>query len=161
LCGWVFIWAPDRNLQPSRSQSKFQAVGVDIHSILVVDDDLDILNLIQLCLKRLGYSVAVASSGKEAIGFLRRETVDLVITDIVMPDMDGFELLGALSKKSPKLPVIAMSGGGQLSAGTYLKMAPGFHVAGTLYKPFNTESLSKVIKAVEASSKTPGKTGGV
>ena len=130
-------------------------MGADIHSILVVDDDPNILKLTQLCLKRLGYAVAVAPSGKEAIGFLRREAVDLVITDIVMPDMDGFELLGALGQKFPKLPVIAMSGGGQLSAGTYLKMAPGFHAAGTLYKPFNSDDLSKAIKAVEAGSASP------
>lgn len=135
-------------------------MGVEIYSILVVDDDPEILNLTQLCLKRLGYAAAIAQSGKEAISFLRREKVDLVITDIVMADMDGFELLGALSEKFPKLPVIAMSGGGQLSAGTYLKMTPGFHAAGTLYKPFNSEGLSKAIEAVKARSMTHEGTGG-
>ena len=148
-------------MQPNRSQSQFHAVGVEIHSILVVDDDPNILRLTQLCLKRLGYAVAVASSGKEAIGLLRRENVDLVITDIVMPEMDGFELLGALGEKFPNLPVIAMSGGGQLSAETYLKMAPGFHTAGTLYKPFNAEGLSRAIKAVETGSAAPEGTGGI
>jgi len=161
LCGGVFGSTPDRNLQANRSQLEFHAVGVEIHSILVVDDDPNMLKLTQLSLKRLGYTVAVAPSGKEAIGFLRREAVDLVITDIVMPDMDGFELLAALGTKFPKLPVIAMSGGGQLSAGTYLKMAPGFRAAGTLYKPFSAEDLSRAIKAVEAGSTAPGETGGL
>jgi DNA-binding NtrC family response regulator len=155
-----FVSKPDLNLQPNRSQSEFHAMGSDIHSILVVDDDPNILKLAELSLNRLGYAVAVASSGKAAIGFLCRETVDLVITDIVMPDMDGFELLGALGERFPRLPVIAMSGGGQLSAGTYLKMAPGFHAAGTLYKPFNAEGLSKAIKAVETRSATLEETGG-
>jgi DNA-binding response OmpR family regulator len=125
------------------------------HSILVVDDDPGVLEAIRQSLEPSGYAVFVAADGKEAIRFLSRETVDLVITDVLMPDMDGFELIKVLHRDYPAVRVVAMTGGGQLSADTYLRMAQGFRVDWLLKKPFARDELLMAIKAVEIRSSIP------
>ena len=76
--------------------------------ILVVDDDPAIRSLLKKSLS--SFEVTVAENGKEALELLRTQTVDLVITDIKMPEMDGFTLLTHLRNLKPELPVVATSG---------------------------------------------------
>lgn len=120
-----------------------------IRSILVVDDNLDTLKVMRQILESQGYAVAVAHDGKKAFRLLTRDYADLVITDMVMPHGDGFELITALHRDFPEVPVIAMSGGGQLAADTYLLMARGFRVNGVLRKPVRRDELMLAIQAVE------------
>jgi CheY-like chemotaxis protein len=122
---------------------------VAIHSILVVDDNQDTLQVMRQVLESQGYAVSVADDGKKAIRVLLRDSADLVITDMLMPHGDGFELITALHRDFPALPVIAMSGGGHLAAETYLGLARGFRVNGILRKPVTRDELSLAIKAVE------------
>jgi CheY-like chemotaxis protein len=128
------------------------SAGMAIHSILLVDDDPSVLETVQLMLERSGYAVSAASGGREALRKLKHETVDLVITDLLMPDMDGIELINVLHKGYAGLPVVAMSGGRQLSADTYLMIARGFHVDFLLRKPFTCGQLLEAIAAAEARS---------
>jgi CheY-like chemotaxis protein len=67
---------------------------------------------------------------------------------MLMPHGDGFELITALHRDFPDLPVIAMSGGGHLAADTYLLMARGFRVNGVLRKPVTRDELTLAIQAV-------------
>jgi len=67
---------------------------MDKKVILVVEDDSKVGESIRLLLKKRGYNTLLASNGKEALSIFRQEAVDLVITDLVMPKMDGIELLG-------------------------------------------------------------------
>ena len=60
--------------------------------ILIVDDELDMLELIGSFLKRQGFHIITASNGMDALRQLEKEPVDLVVLDIMMPDMDGFEV---------------------------------------------------------------------
>ena len=103
-------------------------------------------------LEPLGYVVTVANGGREAIRSLDRELIDLIVTDILMYDMDGFELIVALRKDFPEIPVIAISGGGNLGAETYLVIAKGFGADGVLLKPVACDELVKTIRAIESGS---------
>jgi CheY-like chemotaxis protein len=135
-----------------------QRKGMAIHSIIVVDDDLDTLNAMQQVLEPVGYAVMAATSGREALGLLNRKPADLLITDILMPDMDGFELIAAMRRTFPRMRIIAISGGRDLnpvSRETYLVIARGFGVDAVLQKPINRDELVTAIKGIENRPWTP------
>ena len=85
------------------------ASGFD-YRILVVDDDPAILNTSALILRERGYEVRTASSGFAALAELRRSLPDVIISDLRMPNMSGFELLSVVRRRFPQIPVIAVSG---------------------------------------------------
>ncbi len=74
--------------------------------ILVVDDDQHLRELYKEELEEEGYKVLVASSGQEALEIFEKESPDIVTLDILMPGMDGIEVLRKMKEKDPKLPVI-------------------------------------------------------
>ena len=78
--------------------------------ILLVDDEEAILDTYSLLLGEKGYSVVTADNGRKALEEFSRNCFDLVITDLAMPDGDGFELLEAIKVRSPKTPVIVFTG---------------------------------------------------
>jgi len=80
-------------------------------NILIVDDDPSILILFEEFLKSRGYGTAVASNGRQGLDMLEQQKPDLIITDIMMPEMDGREMIYAISNLHPDLPIIAISGG--------------------------------------------------
>jgi DNA-binding response OmpR family regulator len=77
--------------------------------ILVVDDEKNILRLYQAELEDEGYEVVTANSGREALEVFDRENPDLVTLDILMPDMDGIQVLRYLKEKKPSVPVIMLT----------------------------------------------------
>ena len=77
--------------------------------ILVVDDEEMLRKVIHKILTKEGYDVHLASSGTEALEILSREKIDLVITDVKMPEMDGFDLLKQMKENYPKLGIIVMT----------------------------------------------------
>lgn len=78
-------------------------------TILVVDDEEMLRKVIHKILTKEGYDVHLASSGTEALEILSREEIDLVITDVKMPEMDGFDLLKQMKENYPKLGIIVMT----------------------------------------------------
>lgn len=78
-----------------------------MYDILVVEDDIDILELLRMNLQVSGYTVRTAMTGREALRALEEDIPDLAILDIMLPEMDGFELLPYMTKK--KVPVIFVS----------------------------------------------------
>jgi DNA-binding response OmpR family regulator len=77
--------------------------------VLVVDDEKNILKLYQAELQDEGYTVVTASSGKEAIEVFEKENPDIVTLDILMPDMDGIQVLRQIKEKKPRTPVIMLT----------------------------------------------------
>ena len=79
--------------------------------ILVVDDEADILHFLELVLRERGHDVLIASSGREAIELARREHPDLILLDIMMPQMDGWEVLKLLrvDEETAHIPVAMLS----------------------------------------------------
>ncbi len=115
--------------------------------VLVVDDETSIVMVLQSMLTRLGYEVLTAANGAQAMDMVAMGSVDLVVTDIVMPDMNGIELITSLQEKYPKLKIIAMSGGSvDNGPDGYLKDAYDLGAARCLAKPFMLSELSSLVK---------------
>jgi DNA-binding NtrC family response regulator len=131
-----------------------------IASILVVDDEEDVRDVLQGILESADYRVTTAADGHEASKCLAAETFSIVLTDLLMPDRDGIEVVGELRKKYPGTPVIVMSGGGRMRHVEYLKMAKTFGAHAVLEKPFKSELLLSTITTLLAKKKPAEKKGG-
>lgn len=114
--------------------------------ILVVDDDGAIRGAIRRLLMLEGFEVIEAINGREAIAKYRQDPVDLVITDIWMPDKDGLEVIRELRQVTPDLPMIAMSGGSSRGQLDFLNHAEAFGACQVLQKPFKIEDLVSSVK---------------
>lgn len=115
--------------------------------ILVVDDETGIITVLKEMLLRLGYEVLTASGGSEALEKLFIGGVDLVVTDVVMPDVDGLELISSIQSAYPQVKVIAISGGGaQEGPDAYLRDAKELGAARCLTKPFMLKELASMVK---------------
>lgn len=123
-------------------------VAVVALSILVADDEEGIRNLLRHWLQGHGHTVVLVESAHEAIRQLRSHSFDLVITDVVMPDGDGFELIAAFRKAQPQARLVAISGGGKYLQGPdCLKIARGLGAHAAVMKPFNWTQLQAGIDA--------------
>jgi len=107
------------------------------HSILVVDDEPEIREILSVILAKSGHTVSCAGDGVEAGRVLAQAKFDLVITDLLMPERDGLEVIAEVRKKYPGVRIIAMSGGGHVPGEQYLGIARGFGAHVVLPKPFN------------------------
>ncbi len=115
--------------------------------ILVVDDESGIITVLKDMLLRLGYEVLTACNGNEALEKLSVGGVDLVVTDIVMPDVDGLELISNIQSLYPRLKMIAISGGGaQEGPEAYLRDAKELGAARCLTKPFMLKELASMVQ---------------
>ncbi|HVU25144.1 MAG TPA: response regulator [Opitutus sp.] len=117
-------------------------------SILVVDDEPDLCDLISRMLMRAGHKVTCANDGDEASKAIARQKFDIVLTDVIMPEKDGIEVIAELRRKQPNVRIVAMSGGGHVSVGHYLKIAKGMGAHGVLQKPFGNDELLAALEAV-------------
>ena len=98
-----------------------------------------------------GWSITVAESGEKALELLRDKPVDLVLTDIKMPEMDGLQLAAELKESHPDLPVVVMTGYPSVdSAVTALRT----RVEDYVIKPFNINQLYKLVEATVRRSDT-------
>lgn len=82
-----------------------------MNRILVVDDNRDMRESLKELLELSGYQVSLAEDGKKGLRRYQEEKPDLVVLDILMPDMDGLETIGAIQQEQPDAKIIAMSGG--------------------------------------------------
>ena len=103
--------------------------------ILVIDDDDLLRSMLVSVLRHAGHDVRETDNGSNALRLVQADPVDLVITDIVMPDTDGIETIMQLRRALPELPIIAMSGGATHSK-LYLKVAEKLGARRILGKPF-------------------------
>lgn len=114
--------------------------------ILIIDDDPAIRDIFTQLLESKNYSVETAGEGKEGLVRMRERMPDLIITDIMMPEMDGLELVQTIRQLDPNLPVIAISGGMQTAAMNFLPLAEKFGACKVFEKPVG---LTKLLGAVE------------
>ena len=120
-------------------------------SILIVDDDLQIQKLLKQILEKEGHETMVAADGLEAMRKYKQKRPDLLITDIVMPKKEGIELIMELKQLEPDVKIIAMSGGGQVDAETYLAMANKLGAKATIGKPLDRKELLSKVKSALSS----------
>ena len=117
-----------------------------MRKILIIDDEPYILLMLKKMLERAGYEVDLASNGREAMEIFEKNSADLVITDIIMPDKEGLELILEMKKQTPELKIIAMSGGGRISPESYLECARHFGAEKVFQKPFKQKDLVRAVK---------------
>ncbi|MBV1869727.1 MAG: response regulator [Gammaproteobacteria bacterium] len=115
--------------------------------VLVVDDNKDFRDMLGHFLDTLGYSVDIAKSAKQGLKKANCFQPDLIVVDIIMPSMDGYDFLRELNKSSNDAKVIAVSGGGWLDKNEYLQTAELLGADYSFSKPFR--SLSDFSSKVE------------
>ena len=109
--------------------------------ILVVDDEPAIREMLERMLVSAGFDVNTATNGQDASLSIGDRIVDLVLTDIMMPERTGIDLIVELRRRRPGLPVIAMSGGGRISREDCLRTAHRVGAVAILAKPFTQAQL--------------------
>jgi len=117
-----------------------------MYTTLVIDDDSQILHLCRVLLEREGYTVFAAATGDAGLEMCCNESIDLVITDIIMPDKDGLETISEIKTQFPEIRIVAMSGGGRLGPDSYLPLAKKLGAADVLCKPFTRNELLTVVE---------------
>jgi DNA-binding response OmpR family regulator len=131
----------DMNLVPEKVRS----------SVIIVDDDSWLRLFVRKVTEDLGYRVLEASSAAEARDMLQKEPVELLITDIMMPEEPGFSLIANARQQFPGLKVLAVSG---VDTG-HLRLACRLGAHATLEKPLTPESLTKSLRYLLSSNDDP------
>ena len=115
--------------------------------ILIIDDDDQFRAMLRTMLEKAGYNdIEEAANGSIGVKLIRQHPFDLVITDIIMPDKEGIEMITELSRDYPGIKIIAMSGGGKIDPQGYLEMAKHLGASRTLAKPFKHSDLIEVLQ---------------
>ncbi len=122
-------------------------------AVVVADDALEVQLLLRRWLEELGHSVTCVSSGNDAVRIIKQQPVDLVITEVIMPNGDGLEVILELKKRQPNARVIAMSGGGRyLPAADCLRVAKGLGAHDVLQKPLKRGDVCTAVERLTAAS---------
>lgn len=123
-------------------------------TILVIDDDEQLQELVTLVLRRAGHEVLAADNGHAGIAIAEKRPLDLVVTDIFMPQMDGLEVLRALKASHPQLKIVAMSGGSPMVDLDFLPVARALGASDILSKPFTPADLTAAVATALAAPAT-------
>ena len=113
--------------------------------ILIVDDEADVLDFLKIYLESLSWQVTTAISTTEAFSRLATDVFFLVITDIAMPDMDGYEFISRLKESDVPSQVVLMTGFGYNPKHTLVKIYKTIK-APCLFKPFNRTKLAETVQ---------------
>ena len=126
--------------------------------ILIVDDEEHVRAALKQVLERAGYEVAVAATGNEGLELMQQEGADLVITDVIMPGIDGITTARKIREKFRNTRIIVISGGGKaapepyepdaISTRSYLASADSAGADRTLTKPFDRQEILRVVKGL-------------
>ncbi len=120
-----------------------------MREILIADDDPGTRQALKLTLEAAGYRVRVAADGAEAFSLQRDSPADVLITDIFMPESDGFEAIDRFRRDFPATKIIAISGDAKRARREYLPVAAMIGVDATLKKPFNTGQLLRALHSLD------------
>jgi len=114
-------------------------------SILVVDDELDVLDFLKIYLESLGWNVTTCESTTHAFSELESQNFFLVITDIAMPDMDGYEFVNEMKSRQIGSQVVLMTGFGYNPNHTLVKLNRAVKYT-IIFKPFDRAKLSAAVQ---------------
>jgi len=128
-------------------------------SILVADDTPELKTLITGWLQEAGHTTKGASNGHQIVQLVRQHSFDLLVTDILMPDGDGWEAIAEVRRLHPEMRVLAISGGArQLPASAVLRVAQRAGALGYLAKPFSRPEFLEAVATVMTRQKSPSST---
>ncbi|NUM33305.1 MAG: DUF4388 domain-containing protein [Candidatus Brocadiae bacterium] len=131
---------------PPYSETKVIPFAKNQGKILVVDDDPDMQKLYDHILVARGYEILIARNGQDALDMIKRHKLDLLITDLAMPIMDGRSLILALKKINPRLPIVIASHKDGMRHDPELRLATQVHTF--LAKPFTPILLVKTVQQI-------------
>lgn len=114
-------------------------------NILVIDDELEIQDLLVQMLSNEGHTVFSASDGNQGLDVVRTKTVDMVITDIVMPEKGGIETIIEMHKEFPEIKILPMSGRINIELDVFTNLCNYFGAAQGLAKPFGRNELLSAV----------------
>ena len=115
--------------------------------ILIIEDERQVREVLKQILERAGFEVDIANNGVDGTQHFRDNPADLVITDILMPEKNGLETIEELTKQNPKLPIIAISGGGPGERAQFaLDVAELCGASRVLAKPFSRKEILAVVQ---------------
>ncbi|MDD5718540.1 MAG: response regulator [Candidatus Krumholzibacteria bacterium] len=121
-------------------------------TILVVDDNAKVREFLVESLTHSGHQVVTTGHGREAVELVRTHSAQLVITEIIMPEKDGIEVIHELRQVFPNLKVIAISGGGRSDPANYLRSALLLGADRVLAKPFGNSELCAMVDQLLAEA---------
>lgn len=116
--------------------------------LLIVDDDMNIRHLFRCLLERAGHQVVDADDGEVALRLFKESIPDLLITDVLMPNKEGLELIQEVKQLSPEVKVIALSGGGVVDINDCLAFADGFGADRVFAKPIKPHDLLEAVSCL-------------
>jgi len=116
--------------------------------ILIIEDDVQVAEMLTQALTPVGYDVHTTYDGAEGLKSNQQNPADLIITDILMPGTGGIETIAELRRDYPEVKIIAISGGGRVSAEEHLKVADQVGANITLAKPFTYTDLVNAVQAL-------------
>jgi CheY-like chemotaxis protein len=122
--------------------------------ILIVDDDDSFRAMLRTSLERMGHEVLEAIHGRRAIPIVEKEQLDLVITDLIMPEKEGIETIPEIRRLRPNIKILASSGGGRIESKDLLRMTLKLGADKTLAKPFTNKELADVLDQLIGPAKT-------
>ncbi len=126
--------------------------------ILVIDDDPNIFRSVREILEEEGHDVREAVGGEAALELLAGASVDLIVSDLNMPEIDGIELLIRVHDEYPGTRLVAMSGGGRIAKEELLRNASMLGAVATLEKPFTISQLVDIVNGALKADR-PGEIG--
>ncbi len=146
------IWLPESDGKgqgdPVAPAQNTSAGGRSVETILVVDDEPPLRRMLRRMLEKDGYRVLEASNGREALRVFADEHVDVVITDLFMPEKDGLETIREIRNLSPEAGILAISGGGKTVGQDLLPYAEMLGAQRVLAKPLKHRDLLEAIQAI-------------
>lgn len=113
--------------------------------ILLVEDDNLVRDMLTQVLERASHTVISAENGEEATVFLKNETPDIMVTDIIMPKKSGITLISEVKNRHPNMEIIAISGGGRLDPTGYLDLSESLGASVSFEKPIDNTALLMAI----------------
>ena len=123
-------------------------------NVLLIDDEPDLLSAMAEILTAEGHQVTALSNGLALFEDDFEIDFDLVVTDIIMPGVEGLEIVAHLQKQKPELNVIAISGGGRIEPSFHLRLAQQMGASETLQKPFRLKTLAETVDRVLRDGET-------
>lgn len=117
-------------------------------NILLIDDDDDFRTMLRITLQRMGHQVVEAGDGNKGIEYHKQQEFDVVIVDLIMPEKEGMETITEMRVNRADTKIIAISGGGRISAKDILPMARAVGANQVLAKPFSNEQMLAAFRKI-------------
>ncbi|MGE5406796.1 MAG: response regulator [Methanosarcina sp.] len=123
--------------------------------ILLVEDDNELREMLKVSLVRHKFTVIDSANGRDAIVHFKPSIVDLIVTDLIMPEEDGLKVIMKIRELKPSVKIIAISGGGKAGPGSYLNLAKVLGADAVFSKPFSINDLiAKIYELLQCEETT-------